>query len=280
VTCTFTNSKKPTLKIVKHILGESATFNFGVVGSSPWTPSLTPPNNGSADTGVHEITPGAYTVSELTPLPAEFTLTDVSCTEGNAGPLDGNGIPTNWQFNADYGDAIVCTFVNSSVKTTRTQGFWATHTTLANNVWNGIAGLPGETPLGADVYLCDPTTPITAIAAEGQNQLMGGFWANIANMTTDPKKREDLDRARMQMLQQYLAAVLNVHAFGSGSLTLLSNARSAYCSGDIKAIKAQIGILGSFNSSGDSLPFTPGASATPSESRFQANIPFWNVTIH
>ena len=82
------------------------------------------------------------------------------------------------------------------------------------------------------------------------------------------------------MLQQYLAAVLNVHAFGSGSETLLFNARTAYCGGDVGAIKAQIGILDAFNSSGDNQAFTPGSSASPKESRSEANIPYWNITNH
>lgn len=54
------------------------------------------------------------------------------------------------------------------------------------------------------------------------------------------------------MLQQYLAAVLNVYKFGSGSEAMLVTARAAYCANNVGAIKTQIGILGSFNSSGDS----------------------------
>jgi hypothetical protein len=81
----------------------------------------------------------------------------------------------------------------------------------------------------------------------------------------------------MQMLQQYLAAVLNVHAFGSGSEVVLSAARAAYCGTDITAIKAQIGILGAFNQSGDSGVFTPGASATAQLSKSQADIDAWDV---
>ena len=47
----------------------------------------------------------------------------------------------------------------------------------------------------------------------------------------------------------------------------------------IADVKAQIGILGSFNESGDSLPFTPGASAMAQLSKAQANIPFWDTTL-
>ena len=52
------------------------------------------------------------------------------------------------------------------------------------------------------------------------------------------KKRTAIDQARMQMLQQYLAAVLNVHLFGSGNETMLATARAAYCGSSASAMHA------------------------------------------
>jgi hypothetical protein len=106
---------------------------------------------------------------------------------------------------------------------------------------------------------------------------MGGFWSSISETSTGAN-RTDIDQARMQMLQQYLAAVLNFHTFGSGSEAMLVAARTAYCSNDLSAIKAQVGILGAFNESGDSGIFDPGSSATPKLSKEQANIVFWDIT--
>ncbi len=57
---------------------------------------------------------------------------------------------------------------------------------------------------------------------------------------------------------------------------MLSAARTAYCGSDISAIKAQVGILGTFNQSGDSGVFTPGASATAQLSKSQADIDAWD----
>ncbi len=208
-TCTFTNSKLPTLTIIKTVKGPSATFSYTVTGAntlgSPDT-DLTPADNSSAQYGPVLIAIGGSTISEDAP-PAGYTLTDVSCTGytgggTGAGPLDSNGIPTSWNFIAAYGDNVVCSYVNEAVLTTRTQGFWATHTTLANNVWSGTSGLPGATALGADAYLCG--VQITALSDPAQNVLMGGFWANIAKTSTGAK-RSSIDQARMQMLQQYLA---------------------------------------------------------------------------
>jgi len=62
------------------------------------------------------------------------------------------------------------------------------------------------------------------------------------------------------------------------SEAMLAAARAAYCGTDVAAIKAQVGILGTFNSSGDGQPFTPGASATAQESKLEADIAFWDTT--
>jgi hypothetical protein len=225
-------------------------------------------------------------------MPPRWTLTDAICTvdaSGTAAGSDTNsdGISDHWALTLQWGGNATFTFTNQGPATTRTQGFWATHTVLADAVWNGGPAMPstGTAVAGSpDEFLCT-STAITADATAGGNQLMGGFWANIAQLSDPALKgkagqRKDLDKARMQMLQQYLAAVLNVHAFGSGSSTLLSNARVAYCGTDVTAIKNQIGILGDFNNSGDDLPFTPGASATPKASRELADIAFWDITNH
>ena len=115
VTCTFTNSLLPQLTIIKSVTGGSDTFGFTVTGANPLaapTTNLTPPNKGSAAYGLVLIVPGNNTISEDAP-PADWTLTDAICTGytgggTGAGPLDTNGIPTNWNFTANYGDSVVC----------------------------------------------------------------------------------------------------------------------------------------------------------------------------
>jgi hypothetical protein len=168
--------------------------------------------------------------------------------------------------------------VNSSVQTTRTQGFWATHTALANDVWSGINLPAGASAVigSADASLCGKQ--ITADSTTEENLLMGGFWANISHTSTKVK-RTSIDQARMQMLQQYLAAVLNHHMFGSGTEQMLIDARTAYCGSNETAIQNEVGILGNFNQSGDNLTFTPGASATAQTSKSQADIDAWDVPL-
>jgi hypothetical protein len=273
-TCTFTNDDQPSFVVINKVAkGGDGTFGFTLSGPTPHSPSVTTAG-GTGTSGALQVNAGAYTLNE-TSLPPNWVLTASTCEVNSqtfGTPTVVNGVNVSWALDIPLGTTVTCTFDNSMEGTaTRTQGFWATHTGLANTVWATVST--------ADASLC--TTPITAIEAAGQNQLMGGFWANISQTTLSgaARRRTDLDQARMQMLQQYLAAVLNVYKFGTPGVDLAA-ARTAYCGTDISAIKAQIGILGAYNESGDSVAFTPGVSATPKLSREQANLAFWNITLH
>ena len=146
-------------------------------------------------------------------------LTDVSCTGytgggTGAGALDSNGVPINWNFTAAAGNAVECSYVNSAERTTRTQGFWATHTALTNSVWNGVSiGL--NTSRRHLVWM--PRSVPTRLTREPGGQALlgdhchwhqrgtGRILGKLANKTSGlTKKRSDLDKVRMQMLQQYL----------------------------------------------------------------------------
>jgi hypothetical protein len=280
------------------ITGDSASFDFVIdgVASDPVDLTLTPAADGTASDGPNNIAIGAHNVMEVN-IPSNWLLNGVECTSTLAG-LDTTATPPNVVFTARYGDNITCTFVNNQQGgTTRTQGFWATHTVLTNTFWNGGTLPPGTTgqdvnwdPVvgSGDEFLCNvpignpPTGGIALLAtpAPGQNQVLGGFWAGISQRVGLPKKREALDQARMAMLQQYLAAVLNVHAFGTplpGGITL-ADARATYCGTNIKQINSMKALLAGYNEDGDNGVFTPGANATAQESRRQANIQFWDNT--
>jgi hypothetical protein len=191
-------------------------------------------------------------------------------------------VATNITFNAVPGSRIVCSYTNNNQQATRTQGFWSTHTALANAVWSGVnfpPSSPGSPVAGSpDATLCGVT--ITALPVPGENILMGGFFANVANLSGKGGKRSSIDHVRMVMVQQYLAAVLNNHMFGSGTSQMLADARTAYCGSDPKAIQTQTGILDSFNSQGDNLGTTPQGSATPGISKSQADIDAWDTPTH
>src|SRR5207248_10152293 len=97
----------------------------------------------------------------------------------------------------------------------------------------------------------------------GLPELMGGFWSNVSKTTTGGK-RSSLDQARMQLLQQLLAAELNASAFGAvppGGSGQFAVWEAAYCGTDLNAVKLAATQAGAFNESGDSGLFTPGTSA-------------------
>lgn len=126
-------------------------------------------------------------------------------------------------------------------------------------------------------------TPLTHKGTINIAQVFGGFYAPIAKTSTGAK-RSAVDQARIQLLQQLLAAKLNCATFGcsSSTVTLIANADVAYLAGANKnTIIALAGQLDAFNNSGDSgaIPPSLGATgkATPTASKLAADIPFWNT---
>jgi hypothetical protein len=287
-TCTVGNDDKPSFIIVKKISqGGTGTFTFATTGfTMPNSNQLTTVTPAVAvSTGQIEVSAGvAMTVGEPNP-PAGFKLMASECTVDQGAATVGatqvvNGVSITQGITITQpGSIVTCTFDNAvQTGTTRTQGFWATHTALSNTIWDTKV-------LDVDKQLCTNTIltnadPVTHIAPDGQNQLMGGFWSNIAQKSGKGGKRSDIDAARMQVLQQYLAAVINVAQFGSNTEQFLADARAIYCGSNLDAIKKLVGTLGAYNESGDAGVFNPGVSATAQQSKKEANIPFWDTTVH
>jgi hypothetical protein len=107
-------------------------------------------------------------------------------------------------------------------------------------------------------------------------KLMGAFWSDVSK-TKAGVKRSALDQARMQLLQQLLAAELNGSAFGSVPPGGYAALESAYCGTNQNTIKNALQQAASFNSIGDSSGFTPGTSADSKNARLIADIGFWDT---
>jgi hypothetical protein len=274
-TCTITNSRLPNLTVRKVVIGAGATFNFSGTGTGVTANfSLSPAADDSAQTTFSNIAIGAKSITET--ILAGYVLTDLGCDKGGViyDPL----VTQTVNVTLDYGDNVICRYVNQQQlsQTTRTQGFWATHTSLANIAWFGGTAFgntfPGvaNTDLG-DILLCGRSIDTLP-------KLMGGFWSGIS-MTSTKSKRSSLDQARMRLLQQLLAAELNHSAFGSsptGSISI-QQAEDAYCGTDITAINAAASAMAAFNESGDSGAFTPGTSADAKNAKTIALLSFWDV---
>jgi hypothetical protein len=286
ITCTYTNSKLPTIIVQKVTTGSfGGPFNFTTNGGHGLTASfsLTTTATGLAGLDQKSFTidgggiGGNFTVTEG--ITAGFLLTDVTCTVTTAGaagtvPTSDVGTRTGTITNLTAGTTVTCTFTNSGALTTRTQGFWATHSWLVALVWSPsgttIGGITTNGMTDAERTLCG--SPLTV------EQVMGGFWANIAK-TSDGTKRSALDQARMRLLQQLLAAILNNQLFGSSPSGTISidDAKAAFCGTDITAIRNAQAAMAAFNTSGDSGVFTPGQSADAKTARAIADIAFWDV---
>ena len=293
VVCTIINDDQPGTIIIKKITkpaDPNTNFTFNVTGDGY-------NGFGLADQGTNSQTlnVGTYTVKELVPL--GWVLTGIggapepnpyNCTVIGSGSSTGVG-DLNTQtatISLKNGDTVTCVFENTGQGATRTQGFWATHPQLARIAWFGGSGFGHDFPGVAakdgigDRLLCGRPLEGPGANPPGDiSKVMGGFWSDISK-TTEPKKRSPLDQARMQLLQQLLAAELNASAFGSvpsGGTAMFAQWESAYCGTNTGAISTAQSKAASFNSVGDSSTFTPGTSADSKNARAIANKTFWDI---
>ncbi len=292
VTCTITNDDQPGRIVVtkRTPTGPSGTFAFVTTGTG-----YVPFSLGSGALNTQVVNAGTYTVTEavhpdwlLTGLGGSTDpLTPYACTVDGQGGSSGQGDlnARTATISLKVGDTVTCVFENTyqgppvePQGATRTQGFWSTHPALAQVAWlggtyagktfDGVVSVPGI----ADIKVCGR-------GIDTLGKLEGGFWANIAR-TTAPAKRTDLDQARMQLLQQLLAAELNAAAFGSaptGGSGAFATWEKALCGSDVKAVRAAQSQAAAFNTAGDSVAFTPGVSADARLARSSADLAFGNT---
>jgi hypothetical protein len=269
------DTAEPLSVISGHIIVDKVTkptsdptvFSFTTTGGGYVSFTLTDadlPNN-------QELPPGDYTVTET--VPANWLLT------GLAGIVTGSGGST---FTVDLtlgkatihlaaGDMVTITFEDTKGGQTRTQGFWATHLDLTHAVWFGGT-------VGGHTYTGVAGKTIGTHVIDNDGKLMGAFWSNIAK-TMLGGKRSQLDQARMQLLQQLVAAILNNAAFGSSPAGPISiaGAKAAFSGTNVTAIRNATSAMAAFNQSGDTLAFTPGVAANGKQAKNAANLLFWNT---
>jgi uncharacterized repeat protein (TIGR02543 family) len=145
---------------------------------------------------------------------------------------------------------------------TRSQGFWATQRAYTWSKWT--------------------TETIGSKVIDTEAKLFGAFWSNIA-FKTDGTQRTLLDQARMQLLQQLVAAMLNVKAFGDDDLStgarLIAAGKAAFASTAGAQILRCANLLAAFNESGKNESLPPGVipgPADPITAQAIANRVFWD----
>ncbi|MBX4190215.1 hypothetical protein KW791_02895, partial [Candidatus Parcubacteria bacterium] len=249
-TCTITNDDQPAhLIVIKHVVNDdgddalAADFTMHLTGSA-----LSANDFAGSESGVNvTLNAGAYTADEATNAGYIKTLS-----------ADCSGIIAN-------GQTKTCTITNNDMPhATRTQGFWQTHTSYTTTKFNS-----GLNPLTIGTKVIDSPA-----------KLFAGFYASIPKTSTGAK-RSALDQARMQMLQQWLAAKLNCQAFGCSltTQTLLNNAATAWSGTNVSSIQSYASQLDTYNNSNDALVISGQGKATPGTSQTTATsgMSYWNI---
>lgn len=277
-TCTITNTKRGRIVINKVTVPNtdtttsfsfSATYgSFSLAGGSSNDSGYTLPPGTAASPILYSVTEEATSGWTLTALgvPGDTTkVCDSTNSTGSNGTVSGSTVTITLQ----PGETVTCTFENTRNSTTgaqaatRTQGYWATHLTFTTAKYAGLS--PAEQDLCGD----------GGAKLGDVNKFMGGFWANIANKTVGGK-RTDLDKARMQLMQQLLAAILNVNVLGANDNGAIAAGKAAYCGTSASAATAAAGALGAFNQSGDNVAATVGIGANGKSARQAANLTNWD----
>ena len=121
VTCTFENTQRGNIVIVKNSGVAAGSFAFtqtwssGTGATTPFTINTTPPSFTNQQ-GFSDVLPGSYAVTETDPS-ASFALKSVQCVDGAGSTTSSSPatpvVQTSATVNVDPGETVVCTFNNS-----------------------------------------------------------------------------------------------------------------------------------------------------------------------
>jgi len=275
VTCVFTNTKLGKITIVKDAdPNDTQNFQFsGDLGSfildddeGVQDPIEDPNQYQNSQMFVNLAVNTDYTVTETQPN-SYWELVDITCSNGATYQAD--LLTGSVTITLSPGEEVTCTFTNEKESPTRTQGFWQTHYTYTSTIFDNYL---------KPMTIGDPD----AKYIDDVGDLFGAFWANIAKTTSGKGKnaqRKPIDKARMQLLQQLVAAKLNCAAFGCTATTqaMIADAQTAYSTGSIQDILDAASEMDVFNNSGDSIIINadPG-KADPKAAKDAADLQHWD----
>ena len=201
-TCTITNDDQPgKIIVIKKAKPAQGSFAFTTTGAGYNGFTLTGATTNNGNVNSQTLNAGAYTVKEGTQLGwiltgiGGYSNTPYNCTVTGSGGSTGVG-DLNTQtatISLKNGDTVTCVFENTGQGVTRTQGFWATHTPLANIAWFGGTAFghtfPGVAARPASVTRLSAGGPIDDLG-----KLMGGFWSDISKKSTGAKRSRSTRR--------------------------------------------------------------------------------------
>ncbi len=276
-TCTITNDDQPaTLIIVKDATPNDLqdftfTRSFGANFILDDDAGVSGEDNTYSNTQTFSGLPGNanYTVAEIIPN-TYWSQQGIVCVKTGTGTTYPKTSVTNGMtVNLGLGASVTCTFLNSKQNPTRTLGFWQTHTAYTTSVFNAA-------PLSGSMFIGNGTTHKGPVDTIGK--VFGAFYSSIPKKTVGGN-RTSIDKARMQLLQQLVAAKLNCANFGcsAGVQTMITAADAAYAGTSESTILSFVGQVDAYNNSGDTLTIGNAGSATPTLSKSIANLSFWDL---
>ncbi len=278
-TCTITNDDiPPTLTIIKDATpNDLQDFTFGgTLGA------FTLDDDSGVDGEDNEYSNSKnfvntnaginYTITEN--LPNNFwKLENVSCVlNGTDTAYPFTSVTNGLSLTLGLDEDVTCTFVNHKESPTRTQGFWQTHTTYTSGVF--ASKFAGGMVIGTTTNF----RIVDDLAGIAMSKLYGSYFSNIAKKTTG-KQRSNVEKARMQLLQQLVTAKLNCAEFTCSSAiqAQIAAADLAYAGNNGTAILASASLMDAYNNSGDTMTIGPAGKATPQTSKTRANMIFWDL---
>ena len=157
----------------------------------------------------------AYALSETGP--DGYSASDYSCIVTQADGTVLSAVSNN-SVTLLEGETAICEITNddqasSGVTLARTQGFWSTHKEILIDHWNN--DVVRTVSFGSHDLTNDLPNPTTNDGADDIPEVLGGFWSKIPRESDNDKRLPVIDQARMQLLQQLLAAILNEATFGT-----------------------------------------------------------------
>ncbi len=213
-----------------------------------------------------------YTVTETLPNPF-WSFEGVSCViNGSETSYPFTSIANGLTVNLGLDQDVTCTISNLKESPTRTQGFWQTHTSYTSGVF--ASKFAGGMVIGTSTH----QRIVTNIPGISMSKLFGSYFSSIAKKT-DGKQRSNVEKARMQLLQQLVTAKLNCAEFGCSSAikAQITAADLAYAGTNVSTILTSAALMDAYNNSGDTMTISPAGKATPQTSKTWADMVFWNL---
>ena len=107
ITCTYTNTKRGSVTVVKNTTGGDGTFGYtGTLGLTTLTTAT-----GTISQTFSNLTPGPYTLAENDPAPA-FDFSNLECTDPDSGSIV-TLATRSAAIDLDAGESITCTYTNT-----------------------------------------------------------------------------------------------------------------------------------------------------------------------